>query len=299
MLGLDDRGANPVPPPVRRRAAAARARAGARRPARGPAPRRADGRHGPRGAGRRPRDRRGCASRRGGDPAHEPRPHRRRAAGRPDRGDRSRSRGRIRDARRAHAPGSDRRSASGLAGRSSPPRSTRSSDGFTPCMASRRRSSFPTRGPGDIGSTEAPPSHPRSSPRSRPVQPRPAWLIVELRAGGGSLEEAYLALLERRRRAMSAPAGSLPSVATRLRRRAAPDRASRREPARDARHPGRRAGVLRVGSASAGDSRPSRSTSCCRACSRWPSSRAGWSTSASPPPTSGTTACSSASAARR
>ena len=78
-------GADPLPAAVRRRATAARSGAGARRAARGRRPRRADGRDGPGGAGRDPGDRRGPARRGRGDPADEPRPDRRRAAGRPDR----------------------------------------------------------------------------------------------------------------------------------------------------------------------------------------------------------------------
>ena len=110
VLGLRDRGGHPVPPPVRRRAAAAGLRAGPRRPAGGADPRRADRRDGPGGAGRRSRPDRGAARRRRRDPADQPRPDRRRAAGGSDRGA---GRGAGRGGR--HARGAGRRPAASAA----------------------------------------------------------------------------------------------------------------------------------------------------------------------------------------
>ena len=121
---------------------------------------------------------------------------------------------------------------------------------------------------------------------------------------GGTLEEAYLGLLGRRgqpgrrrrreRPARSAAATAGPGSAA----GAASDRPSRRERPVD-RDPGRRRCSSSARSGSSDDGRAPR-----RLPAAWGMALAvdrgrAWSTSASPPPTSATTACSSGSAARR
>ena len=143
----------------------------------------------------------------------------------------------------------------------------------------------------------------RSSPRSphgvpaRPAHRRPAGRRRQPR---GRLSRAGRPAPTRRGGARE-PAGlgrwRRPSAQTR--HGAAPDRPPRRERAGHDRHPGRRPAVLRLGQRPPDGRRRRRSTSCCPGRSPWRSSRRAWSTSASRPRTSGTTASSSGSAARR
>ena len=186
------RRADALPASVGRRATAARAGARARRPARGRHPRRADGRDGPGGPCHDPGDRRGPARQRRRGPADEPRPDRRRAAGRSDLRPRRRPDRRVGDARRAARrgdaatpvparPGAVRRRVGGV-GRARWRRS------------GRAHGSCPMATAPAIDST-APSRTPRSWPRSPAGRATADRLIVELRTAGGSLEDVYLELV--------------------------------------------------------------------------------------------------------
>ena len=187
------RRADALPAAVRRRAAAARARARARRAARGRRPRRADGRDGPGGAGRDPGDRRRPARRGRRDPADEPRPHRRRAAGRPHLHPRRRPDRRVRARPPSWAPGLRAASGSVWTGRWRQPISRRSGR-----AVARARPGAAVASDGDGASL---PDSRASSPDAALVAALAAWcasadrLIVEMRTGGGTLEDIYLALV--------------------------------------------------------------------------------------------------------
>ena len=102
--GLEPSRRDPLPAPVRRRAAAARARAGPPRPAGAAGARRAHGRHGPGGQAGDPSAHRRPARGRDDDPAHDPRARRRGAAGGPG-GRSSTAGGSWRRGRRPSSPG--------------------------------------------------------------------------------------------------------------------------------------------------------------------------------------------------
>ena len=246
--------------------------------------------------------------RRGG-PADEPRPDRRRAAGRPDLRPRRRPDRRVRDARRAARrgdatapvparPGAGRRRVGG-AGRGAGGGPGRAHGSCPMAMAPATDST--ARSPdaalvaaiaGVVRDRRS--AHRRAADRGR--QPRGRLPRAGRR---GSADEAARA---------TTPDGRTTREPARIARRgdhgpdrdgAAADRAAWRERPGHDRHPGRRPALLRLGQRPADRERPPGRLPAARGRSRWRSSRPAWSTSASRPPTSATTASSSGSAARR
>ena len=292
--------ANAVPAPVGGRAAAARAGARARRAARGRDPRRADRGDGPGSPCHDPGDRRGPARRRRRGPADEPRPDRRRAAGRSDLHPRRRTDRRVGDARRAAGRRRRHVSGSGSTGRSRLPSRRRWAPRWP--RSGPARGSCPTATARAIDSTARSPM-PRSWPRSPAGRQRPIGSSSSCGPRAAASRTSISSWSARAGRTMTRGATTPPGRTTHEPARiagrghdgpdrdgAAADRPARRERARDDHHPGRRPPLLRLGRACCRPGAALPWTSSCRGRSRWRSSRPASSTSGSRPPTSATTA---------